>query len=354
MYELFEHEQFSLQPSLIRSGNGVQLNEFDIEWYITDIEKKDNRFSDDEYEIELQLAEGNHNPFATLTHKIFDDWAFSCQTDKTIEIEESTIPLAHFIITNDKNNTTEDTVFFDAETSKKHPSEDLLYRWNFDNDTQWDTLWSEISTGSYIFPAAGNYTITLQTKNKEGETNIFQDDIRIKQAPSHLISNIQEVITETKLTGDFNIYHASNRQKTDQASTESILIFDASKTSIRGYNRKDIYIQWDFDGDGQWDTDPLPFNDNKTTQYQYTSPGMYWAQLKVFVQTTDDLENTEEMNAIHITQQSIEIVVSSDPQTNFWIDSLTGNIKSIFEFSIVEQEDMQTEQRNLQYRFDWE
>ena len=44
------------------------------------------------------------------------------------------------------------------------------YRWDFTNDSIWDTSWLSAPTASYTFNQTGNYTITLQVKDNENAT----------------------------------------------------------------------------------------------------------------------------------------------------------------------------------------
>ena len=47
-------------------------------------------------------------------------------------------------------------------------SEDLRLRWDWQNDSQWDTEWSSDKTSEYLYQANGTYVIRLQVIDKDG------------------------------------------------------------------------------------------------------------------------------------------------------------------------------------------
>ena len=93
----------------------------------------------------------------------------------------NTAPVASFTYT-PAQGTTLDTYEFDASSSSD--AEDgaaLQYRWNFDNDNQWDTEFSDNPLTSKKFIAAGTRFVTLQVKDSAGALHSKTLDVEVAQ-----------------------------------------------------------------------------------------------------------------------------------------------------------------------------
>ncbi|MBB3168997.1 PKD domain-containing protein [Simiduia aestuariiviva] len=87
---------------------------------------------------------------------------------------ENTAPVASFSFSSD-NNETSDVFTFDASASSDAEDfADLQYRWDMDNDGEWDSVFTTNAITESTFFLPGNYVIRLQVKDSGGlyhETN---------------------------------------------------------------------------------------------------------------------------------------------------------------------------------------
>jgi PKD repeat protein len=73
---------------------------------------------------------------------------------------------------------------FNASSSSdiETPTDDLMVRWDFDNDGTWDTDWSTWKLTNHTFSAPGTYTIVLEVKDASGLTNTTTLDVVVTEA----------------------------------------------------------------------------------------------------------------------------------------------------------------------------
>lgn len=62
-------------------------------------------------------------------------------------------------------------VFFDASGSTDDRTASLQYRWDFEDDGQWDVSWAYSSTASHAYTSAGNYVAKVEVKDGDGLTS---------------------------------------------------------------------------------------------------------------------------------------------------------------------------------------
>ena len=84
----------------------------------------------------------------------------------------NTPPVAIFSIT-PAIGALETNYTFDARSSydNQTPRNDLMIRWDWQNDGLWDTAWSITKTAWHSYPAIGNYTVRLEVKDSFGVTS---------------------------------------------------------------------------------------------------------------------------------------------------------------------------------------
>ncbi len=100
---------------------------------------------------------------------------FGCKKE-----EPNTPPVALFTISPDNGDT--DTEFiFDASgcSDKEDLSEDLQIRWDWEDDGEWDTEFSVEKTINHQFSKAGNFTVSLEVKDRDGLTTITSKNIEV-------------------------------------------------------------------------------------------------------------------------------------------------------------------------------
>ncbi|MFC2117101.1 PKD domain-containing protein [Bacteroidota bacterium] len=162
-------------------------------------------------------------------------------------------PVASFTVTPDRGDT--QTIFhFDPSASNDRETdyEDLLIRWDWDNDGYWDTDFSLISEVEHSFSESGVYLIWMEVKDEGGATNTYYVPVSVSlfNEPPVAFFNV------TPETGD----------------TTTDFHFDASGCSDNEDPKSDLVVKWDWENDGVWDTN---YETNKVTNHLYTTPGTY-------------------------------------------------------------------------------
>lgn len=173
--------------------------------------------------------------------------------------EPNTLPSASFTIS--PTFGTVDTVFvFDASESSdlEDLEEDLEVRWDWESDSIFDTEYSTNKIAEHQFSIGGTFYITLEVKDTRGLTNRMTEYLRVQnnnRAP----------------TASFNV-------SPESGFLQDIFTFNASSSSDPEDDNASLQCRWDFDGDGNWDTE---FSVEKTAQHQYTAAGFYEVALEV-------------------------------------------------------------------------
>ena len=156
------------------------------------------------------------------------------------------------------------TVYFFGTDNFPYLSSTL--QWDFDGDGNWDTnKSSENYNTSYTYQKPGNYTVKLQTQNAKGD------------------NSCTSTITAKPGTVECQVY-------ANKASGNAPMELDFGYgTNVLGYLEntdinKDLVeaAQWDFDGNGSWDTS---FDAaSKTLKHTYSKAGNYTVKLQVRAQ----------------------------------------------------------------------
>ncbi|NMH59887.1 PKD domain-containing protein [Alteromonas ponticola] len=99
------------------------------------------------------------------------------------ECGENTAPLAVLNYQTDLNNDLTTSVFsFDASSSSDaESSAPLVYRWDIDNDGEWDSLFSYSGTLEYRFVIPDTYTVAVQVKDEYGLVSTDTVTIEVSQ-----------------------------------------------------------------------------------------------------------------------------------------------------------------------------
>jgi formylglycine-generating enzyme required for sulfatase activity len=127
-----------------------------------------------------------------------------------------------------------------------------------------------------------------------------------------------------------------------QGNPSTLFEFDASLSTDVEDATADLQVQWDWEGDGVWDTG---LQVGKIIQYQYPLDGVY--------QTTCNVVDTEGSS----NNYSREIIINSNnlpPIAEFEIDPPWGSTQTIFEFDASFSSDTDNNNDELQFRWDFE
>ena len=149
---------------------------------------------------------------------------------------------------------------FEEVQAPGYPGTGLEYRWDFDDDGNWDTNWMDSPYATYSYAEARVYEVTLEVrdgdKSATGETTVTIE--QPGDAPED--DNIPPV-----------------------ADAGGPYFQWKEKIQFNGENSYDpdgeiIGYRWDVDGDGRWDTE---WRNRPKYKYKYTEPGVYNVTLQV-------------------------------------------------------------------------
>jgi len=130
----------------------------------------------------------------------------------------------------------------------------------------------------------------------------------------------------------------------NQGTTETVFVFDASGSVDGLGNNSDISVRWDFENDGDWDTE---WQTSKTQTHQYTSDGYY----SVGMQLQDAYS--------YVGWTSRSLVVGDggggpgSPTATFTVTPSEGTIGSDFLFDASGVSDEESPVEQLQVRWDF-
>ena len=143
----------------------------------------------------------------------------SCKINPTIS--KHSAPTAIFTI-NPTSGTTTTTFVFDASGSSdtEDATSVLQVRWNWDNDSIYDTNYSTTKTANHQYVTHGTYTVKLEVKNNAGLTNTTITVVSVQQHSAVVTfpdSNFEILIRETlnKSTGDITQIDLENITEID-------------------------------------------------------------------------------------------------------------------------------------------
>ena len=152
-----------------------------------------------------------------------------------------------------------DTFRFDARRSA-YSGEDqrsLTYQWLFPYALDY-TPASREQEISFVFVNAGYQKVTLRVVDQYGLTNTISKEVLVSAGndpPKALI-----------------------RVANPYGNVGYPMYFDSWLSTDDLLSPSQILAQWDFDGDGIWDT---PMSTQKEYNYQYSQPGVYWVKLRI-------------------------------------------------------------------------
>jgi PKD repeat protein len=185
-------------------------------------------------------------------------------------------------------------ITFDGSASSDPDGDPLQYRWDFENDGTWDTVWSSVSTASYTW--GDDHTGTVKLEVSDGT-------LTDSDTASVTVNNVAPVLGAISAS-------------LDPVEVGTPVTASASFTDVGTLDTHTALWDW---GDG---TTPGTVTEaggsgSVTDNHTYTVPGVYTITLTV----TDDDGGVD--------QSVFEYVVIYDPDAGFvtgggWIDSPEG------------------------------
>ncbi|MCG2716906.1 MAG: PKD domain-containing protein, partial [Candidatus Marinimicrobia bacterium] len=160
-----------------------------------------------------------------ITLEVKDEEGATGLAEATVTvIEQIKPPVACFTIS--PSSGYKYTIFtFDASCSSNPGGGSLEYRWDFENDGTWDTVYSLNKTITHYYSQAGTYTICLMVKNSSGLTGTTTKDIIVNnfEGTYYFSDYFENGLDNWVISGqDWNItsttYHSGSYCITDSPS----------------------------------------------------------------------------------------------------------------------------------------
>jgi PKD repeat protein len=153
----------------------------------------------------------------------------------------------------------------------------LIYQWDFNNDGTWD---STLQSPSYIYSSLGTYTVVLRVT----------DGVPVMDTET----KTSYITVTSGLLADFSA------DKTKAVVGQSIIF-----TNLSANGSTPLSYQWDFNGDGKWDSTV------QNPSYSYSTAGTYSVVLKV----------TDSKSKSDTETKTRYIVVYALPQAEFTVSA---------------------------------
>ncbi|MCD6328689.1 PKD domain-containing protein [bacterium] len=298
----------------------------DVEDDITALQVRWDWDSDGEYDTDFsynKVAERGGWPVGThlITIEVRDSAGDSSMTAAQI-IVENTAPNAAFLV-QPIQGTVRTAFNFDAGTSSDLEDEtaDLLVRWDFNSDGEFDTSFSTTKTAARSFASPGQKTITVQVADTH--------DARSVESHSVTVANTSPVacFTFTPHLGDTN---------TDFS-------FDASCSTDWESTTGSLEFRWDFNNDGAYETE---FSSSPDILHRFSEPGSW----TVVVEVKDAHGATDQVT------QAIDVEQGNRPPVAcFTVVPQNGTTETVFEFDASCSSDPDSDtSAQLQIRWDFE
>jgi PKD repeat protein len=264
--------------------------------------------------------EGNY----TVKVEVRDTEELSGFDTKEIFISQlNTAPSARFDV-HPSSGDTETQFTFDASESYDNEEQDeyLQVRWDWENDGIWDTGYSTQKIATHRYDSAGTYKILME----------IRDSGELTDTVSHQLTVIYK---NTPPTAVFQAIPSFG-------NTETLFTFDASASSDIEDSPQDLYIRWDFENDGIWNTD---FDTSKTIVHQFPVGGTFSVKLEVI--------DTEGLTDSHV-KEIIVANINSEPTAIAEVIPLVGNTRTDFSFDASKSYDKEDASEFLQVRWDFD
>lgn len=209
---------------------------------------------------------------------------------------------------------------FDARLSNDPEGQPLLYMWDLDGDSKYDTNWLSEPTIEKIYFELGEKTIKLVIKDEHGNYD-------------HETHNIK-IVKNTAPTAFFEVTPSSG-------SPEQEFKFKAVLSEDDQFRSNQLQFRWDFDGNGVYDTNWLRTN-SISHKYGYGKKGIYKATLQV--RDPEDYRSTFKVE--------IEVLENSVPVATIDVSPNSGVFNTRFKISGERSFDDETEFKDLKFRWD--
>ncbi len=232
-------------------------------------------------------------------------------------------PTASFTVNRDANETLL-TVTVDATESAdpNRPAQDLQFRWDWEDDGEWDTSWSSNPVREHVFNAAGEYTIRLEVRNESGLTASTTRNVEVSGSAG----------TTTAPVASFTVVP-------DAGEAPLEIGVDASGSHDPNSPPQALQYRWDWEDDGEWDTS---WSSNPAGDHVFNAAGRYTIRLQV-------------RNEAGLMAETTRAVSAYDPPVaSFTVAPEDGGAPLEISVDASGSHDPNSPPQALQYRWDWE
>jgi len=162
------------------------------------------------------------------------------------------LPVAFFDIIPKNGNTVTEFNFDASETVFDCKSKDILYRWDFEGDGIWDNDFSKNNQIIHRYYNKGQYTPILEVKHLSGNSDTISMNVNVIQGNSPP----WPALSVDKYYGNI----------------KTVFEFDGSKTRDDEDSLNTLKFRWDWENDGEWDTE---YSINPINTHIFTDTGLY-------------------------------------------------------------------------------
>lgn len=223
------------------------------------------------------------------------------------------------------------TVFrFDATGSHDETgSSSVLVRYDFENDGEFDTDWTEEKKVTHVYQRGGTQEALVQIKSqKNGQTDTA-------------IISVEVYEKNSRPTAVLEVSNNANSGDPLSGTINTKFSFNALGSHDLEDDNGRLKARFDFNSDGQFDTE---FGVNKIITHQYYSVG----EKKVTLEVEDSDGNRAQ------TTKTITIVENEAPRAELTIQPISGTPGTKFRFDVLGAEDSQNLGAYIQTRIDYD
>ncbi|MFC2117655.1 FISUMP domain-containing protein [Bacteroidota bacterium] len=208
-------------------------------------------------------------------------------------------PKASFSINPPNGNTTTGFIFDASSTQIADENAELLFRWDWDGDNEWDTPFSKGKRIIHRFYSKGIYSPQMEARTLNGLSDTLQIDIEVIQGYSPPFAKF--------------VFSP------DSGHIITPFIFDASGSMDDEDSLSQLQFRWDWEGNGAWDTD---FSNNPIITHQFLITGSYNVTLQV--KDPSNLSNIKsQIIDVDATNKAIFVDFTINPESGTNEDTFT-------------------------------
>jgi hypothetical protein len=178
-------------------------------------------------------------------------------------------PMACFAVT-PPVGTTETLFSLDASCAadRQDSSDALMVRWDWEDDSTWDTDWTAVKEATHRYEVSGRKVVHLEVRDHGGLSAEAHDTLEVTEA------NVAPGAC----------FSVAPRE----GSTATSFEVNASCSSDPQDNPDSLEVRWDWEDDGDWDTD---WTNSKSATHRFPTVGL--KMLRVEVRDTGGLTATK-------------------------------------------------------------